>query len=70
MKKGPITYQAPEVRPSSLQMQRGQAAIEAVLLTLLLALAVFSLVEDSPLNQLIASLTDHQARMARGLALP
>jgi len=41
-----------------------------VLLTLILALAVFSLVEDSPLSRLIASLGDHQARMARGLTLP
>jgi hypothetical protein len=41
-----------------------------VLLTLLLALAVFSLAGDSPLSGLIAALGDHQARMARGLTLP
>lgn len=53
-----------------LHSQHGQAAIEAVLLTLLLALAVFSLLEDSPLSQLIAAINEHQARMARGLTLP
>jgi hypothetical protein len=41
-----------------------------VLLTLVLVLAVFSLVDDSPLARLVFSLHDHHARMARGLALP
>ena len=50
--------------------QNGQAALEAVLLTLVLALAVFGLVDDSPVSRLIAALSEHQARLARGLALP
>lgn len=79
MKSFPILKQA-QAWPASLftlphaqrilRPQRGQAALEAVLLTLVLVLAVFSLVEDSPLARLVFSLHDHHARMARGLALP
>lgn len=50
--------------------QDGQAALEAVLLTLLLALAVFSMLDDSPVSRLMQSLNEHQARMTRGLTLP
>ena len=50
--------------------QRGQAALEAVLLTVLLALAVFSMLDDSPVSRLMQSLSDHHARMTRGLTLP
>jgi len=57
-------------RSATARPQLGQAALEAVLLTLLLALAVFSLAGDSPLSGLIAALGDHQARIARGLTLP
>jgi hypothetical protein len=72
-----MNFDPPKIRVSLLALrhrtpfqQQGQAALEAVLLTLLLALAVFSLVDDSPLARLVFSLHDHHARMARGLALP
>lgn len=57
-------------RCASLSKAYGQAALEAVLLTLLLVLAVFSMVDDSPLARLVMSLTDHHARLTRGLSLP
>ena len=68
LRPGALLPQRPAQR--LLRPQRGQAALEAVLLTLVLVLAVFSLLDDSPLAKLVFSLHDHHARMARGLALP